>query len=613
MAVDLVSVISQFLTPQLVGGLARAVGVNEAVAQRLVAAAIPAVLGAFATTAAAPGGAQKLVDAVSNSDPDLLSKLAGAIGGGNLGPLSEGATWLGGLLGGSGVASIAGALSQFSGAPPAAAQPAIGAVAQAAIGAIGQQDPSSWSDPASIAALFGEPEGRDRRRASSRSGEGPFDHGPARRARRTRRRGDADGERRRAPRRQRTDGRRPAAQARAEPPPAAARSSGFPMWAIIVLIVIVLVAVWWFMTQNHKAEPAKQGLLPPAIEYAIQTTWIAELKRTGGLEFVKVDFQGRSHGRDRPQRAGAAIPRRRRGPPGAGDDRRRLFQPALRRPDRRDHGAGREHGQSSGRDHARAGARSAGRDVWRQPRAGPRLRRHRRLDSARRRAQARRRRMAGPRARRPGARFRDRARRADGPRPGEGHVQCARRTHAGPQGPDLRPRLQHAVRGGGLPLRPDRPRRQRQRRPRPVHLAVGGQSWRTMSTTATARCTRATPSRRCWRRSSPIRTSGRSRSSPIPWATTSPSRRCARWRSATTACRPRSATSCWPRPISTSTCSAVRSPRSTPSRARPSSLCSSRATTRRSASRASSPATRPGSGRSIRPRSPMRRCSSRRG
>ena len=41
MAINLVSLVSQFLTPQLVGALARAVGVNEAVAQRLVAAAIP--------------------------------------------------------------------------------------------------------------------------------------------------------------------------------------------------------------------------------------------------------------------------------------------------------------------------------------------------------------------------------------------------------------------------------------------------------------------------------------------------------------------------------------------------------------------------------------------
>ena len=84
MAIDLVGLVSQVLTPQLVGSLARAVGINEAVAQKLVGAAIPVVLGALATTAAAPGGAQKLVDAVSNSDPDLLTKLSGAISGGNV-------------------------------------------------------------------------------------------------------------------------------------------------------------------------------------------------------------------------------------------------------------------------------------------------------------------------------------------------------------------------------------------------------------------------------------------------------------------------------------------------------------------------------------------------
>jgi len=154
MALDLVSLVSQVLTPQLVGSLARAVGINEAVAQRLVAAAIPTILAALGTTAAAPGGAQKLVDAVSNSDPDLLTKLAGALSGGNTSALGEGATLLGGLLGGSGLSSIANALSQYSGAPATAAQPTIGAVTQAALGALGQQDPSNWSDPSSIAALF---------------------------------------------------------------------------------------------------------------------------------------------------------------------------------------------------------------------------------------------------------------------------------------------------------------------------------------------------------------------------------------------------------------------------------------------------------------------------
>jgi hypothetical protein len=138
MAINLVSLVSQFLTPQLVGSLARAVGVNEAVAQKLAAAAIPTILAALATTAAAPGGAQKLADAVSNSDPDLLSKLTSAISGGNVSALSEGANLLSGLLGGSGLSSMVGALSQFAGAPQGAAQSVVGAVAQSVVGTIGQ-------------------------------------------------------------------------------------------------------------------------------------------------------------------------------------------------------------------------------------------------------------------------------------------------------------------------------------------------------------------------------------------------------------------------------------------------------------------------------------------
>ena len=154
MAINLVSLVQQFLTPQMVSSLARAVGVNEAVAQKLVAAALPAILAALGTAAAAPGGAQKVSDAISNSDPDLLTKLSGAVAGGNTQLLGEGANLLSGLLGGGGLATLAGALSQHAGAPQAAAQPLIGAVTNAVVGTIGQQDPSNWSDPSAILSMF---------------------------------------------------------------------------------------------------------------------------------------------------------------------------------------------------------------------------------------------------------------------------------------------------------------------------------------------------------------------------------------------------------------------------------------------------------------------------
>ncbi len=267
MAVDLVGFVSQFLTPQLVGGLARAVGVNEAVAQKLVAAAVPTILAAFATTAAAPGGAGKISEAVSNSDPDLLTKLAGALGGGDAGLAAAGASLIGGLLGGSGVSSVAGALAQFSGAPPAAAQSAIGAVVQAAIGAIAQQDPSDWSDAKSVTALFESqkaaiaaalPPEISKALASTGLVAGLGDIGAAAARAAAAAKASASNATAAAV----------ASSAAASRAPAPASTSGFPIWTIILIVVIVLAAVWWFMTQNQKTEPAKQGMLPAPIEWA---------------------------------------------------------------------------------------------------------------------------------------------------------------------------------------------------------------------------------------------------------------------------------------------------------------------------------------------------------
>ena len=271
MAINLVSLVQQFLTPQMVSSLARAVGVNEAVAQKLVAAALPAILAALATVAAAPGGAQKVSDAISNSDPDLLTKLSGAVAGGNTQLLGEGANLLSGLLGGGGLASLAAALSQHAGAPQAAAQPFIGAVTNAVVGTIGQQDPSNWSDPAAILSMINSQKSAiaaalpsDVAKALGASGLLAGLGGAATAAAQTATStvssaaGAASSTASSAAR---------SAQA------AASRSSGFPMWAIILIVVVVLVAIYWFMTQSQKpAEPAKTGMFDPSapIEYALQ-------------------------------------------------------------------------------------------------------------------------------------------------------------------------------------------------------------------------------------------------------------------------------------------------------------------------------------------------------
>ena len=285
MAINLVSLVSQFLTPQIVGSLARALGVNEAVAQKVVAAAVPAILASLGTAAAAPGGAQKISDAISNSDPDILTKLGQAASGGNTRFLNEGSNLLSGLLGGGGLATLAGAISQYSGAPHPATQTLLGTATQAAIGTIGQQDPSNWSDPSAILSTLNSQKGAisaalppELSRALGASGLLAGLGGAAAAATQsatstvssaaTAASSTASSAARSAEAAARN------VEATARNVPAAARSSsGFPMWAIILIVIVVLVAIYWYITQSQKpAEPAKTGLLnsPAQVELALQ-------------------------------------------------------------------------------------------------------------------------------------------------------------------------------------------------------------------------------------------------------------------------------------------------------------------------------------------------------
>ena len=287
MAINLVSLVSQFLTPQLVGGLARALGINEAVAQKLVAAAVPTILASLGTAAAAPGGAQKVSDAVSMSDPDILTKLSGAITGGNTRFLNEGGTLLSGLLGGGGLSSLTGALSQFSGAPQPATQALLGTITHATVGTIGQQDPSNWSDPSAILSMLNSQKSAisaalppELSRALGASGLlaglGAAAAGATQTAASTvSSAGSSTASSAASSAAKSAEAAARSAQTAASriPTPPAPTSSGFPMWAIILIVIVVLLAIWWFMTQNQKpAEPAKTGFLSAPVEFALDAT-----------------------------------------------------------------------------------------------------------------------------------------------------------------------------------------------------------------------------------------------------------------------------------------------------------------------------------------------------
>ena len=80
MATNLVSYIMQFLTPDLIGRIATALGLGRNETQTGVSAAVPALLAAISGVAAKPGGAQNLVDTIKQQS-GVLDGFAGMIGG----------------------------------------------------------------------------------------------------------------------------------------------------------------------------------------------------------------------------------------------------------------------------------------------------------------------------------------------------------------------------------------------------------------------------------------------------------------------------------------------------------------------------------------------------
>ena len=155
MATNLVSSIMQILTPDLIAKIARTLGIEPDVAQKIAGAAVPAILASFAGVAAKPAGAQRLSDTLEQQRPDMLSQITSAIGGPNQKDIANtGYSLLSTLLGGSGSNGLVSAVSSFSGVNQSAGKSAIGLLAPLALGTLGQLKPSGGFDASSIANLF---------------------------------------------------------------------------------------------------------------------------------------------------------------------------------------------------------------------------------------------------------------------------------------------------------------------------------------------------------------------------------------------------------------------------------------------------------------------------
>jgi hypothetical protein len=155
MATNLVSLIVQFLTPEMIAKLASAFGLDRTLAQKAIGAAVPSLLAALAGVASKPEGSARLSNAVAQQQPGALENLRNMIGGSGQTALAEsGSTLLSTLLGGNVANGLSGAIGKFAGIGEGASKSLLGALAPVALGVLGQQQRSAGLDASGLASLL---------------------------------------------------------------------------------------------------------------------------------------------------------------------------------------------------------------------------------------------------------------------------------------------------------------------------------------------------------------------------------------------------------------------------------------------------------------------------
>src|SRR5262249_32685152 len=139
MAVNLVSLIMQFLTPDMIVRIASALGLYRNNTQTAFGSAIPGLLAGLSGVAAQPCGAQKLVDAVKQQTGVLgsFANMIGASGQSSL--IDKGSQILSSLLGGRDQTALASAVGKYAGLGQDASGSLLGMLAPIIMGTIGPQ------------------------------------------------------------------------------------------------------------------------------------------------------------------------------------------------------------------------------------------------------------------------------------------------------------------------------------------------------------------------------------------------------------------------------------------------------------------------------------------
>ena len=154
MATNLVSVVMQFLTPDMIAKIASVLGLDRNVAQKTIAGAIPALLASLADVASTPNGARQLTNTLAQQS-DSLENLKNLVGGAGQNLVADsGSNMLSGLFGGGTLDTMAQTIGKFAGIGEGTSKSLLGMLGPVVLGALGQQQRSMGLDASGLASLL---------------------------------------------------------------------------------------------------------------------------------------------------------------------------------------------------------------------------------------------------------------------------------------------------------------------------------------------------------------------------------------------------------------------------------------------------------------------------
>jgi len=151
---NIVTSVTRFLTPELIGKLASAANLDRNIGQRATAAIVPAILSGLANVAGTPAGPRQLASAVAQQPSDMLGNIVSSLTGSAPQTAAKGMDVLSTLLGGGALGLLTSTLSKFLAVGEAPTRSLMGLLTPLIMGVLGQQQKATGLDANGLARML---------------------------------------------------------------------------------------------------------------------------------------------------------------------------------------------------------------------------------------------------------------------------------------------------------------------------------------------------------------------------------------------------------------------------------------------------------------------------